>query len=632
MRTLINLFEESVKRFPDHNYLMDKYGDAYEGFTFTQVRDKIYHFAAGLMSLGIQKGDRLALLCEGRHEWVVCEMGILYAGAVNVPLSVKLTPDEILFRIRHAECKIFITSSQQVKKMDGMKLEIEHAIIVGDKPSNPLFDLTYADILRKGEQYLSAHRDEFEKRCRNISENDLANICYTSGTTADPKGIMLLHKNYYANVEQALYLFPLPEKYCTLLILPWDHAFAHTCVVYTLMRCGGCVASVKVGATPMDTLKNIPVNIKDVRPDLLTSVPALAKNFRKNIESGIRSSGRMAEILFSWGMAVGRTYNGNGYNTGKGLRMLLKPIYKLFDVILFKKVRAAFGGKMNYFVGGGALLDIELQYFFAAIGLPMLQGYGLTEASPIISANTLTKHKFGSSGILANNMELKICDDKGNSLPVGEKGEIVIRGDNVMAGYWKNPEATAETIKDGWLFTGDLGSMDKDGFLYVFGRFKSLLIADDGEKYSPEGLEEAFVGHSPYIEQCMLYNNQDPYTVALIVPNKEAIRRYLKHAGIDPASDNALIESLKLIDLELKEYRTGKKYGEMFPQRWIPAAFAVIDEPFTEENNLLNSTLKMVRGKITETYHDRIRYLYTSEAKEINNIHNIKSMQRLFSK
>jgi long-chain acyl-CoA synthetase len=194
------------------------------------------------------------------------------------------------------------------------------------------------------------------------------------------------------------------------------------------------------------------------------SVPTIAKSFRKNIEKGIHDKGKLAEMLFNLGLKIAYAYNRTGWDKGKGIRILLKPLTMLFDTILFSKVRQAFGGRLEFFIGGGALLDIDLQRFFYAIGIPMYQGYGLTEAAPTISANNTIKHKMGSSGPVARYMEIKICDDDGNEVPLGEKGEIVIRGDNVMAGYWKNPEATAETIRNGWLYTGDLGYMDDDSF------------------------------------------------------------------------------------------------------------------------------------------------------------------------
>jgi len=226
-------------------------------------------------------------------------------------------------------------------------------------------------------------------------------------------------------------------------------------------------------------------------------------------------------------------------------------------------------------------------------------------------------------------MDLKICDENGNELPVGEKGEIVIRGGNVMYGYWKNEKATKETIRDGWLYTGDMGYMDKDGFLYVLGRYKSLLIADDGEKFSPEGIEEAISEQSKYIDQCMLYNNQKPYTVALVVPNQHALKIYLEEKGLTADSDEGKRAVLTLIENEINEYRTTGKYGNMFPQRWLPVAIGVLDEAWTEDNGLMNSTMKIVRGKITEKYADLIDYLYTPVAKVITHERNMEAVERM---
>jgi long-chain acyl-CoA synthetase len=296
---------------------------------------------------------------------------------------------------------------------------------------------------------------------------------------------------------------------------------------------------------------------------------------------------------------------------------------------MFSKVRQAFGGRLEFFIGGGALLDIELQRFFYAIGVPMYQGYGLTEASPVISSNNPLKHKMGSSGPLVCDMELKICDEDGHKLPLSEKGEIVIKGDNVMAGYWKNPQATAETIKDGWLFTGDLGYMDKDGFLYVLGRFKSLLIGDDGEKFSPEGIEEALVEQSKYIEQCMLYNNQNAYTTALIYPNVQALKTWIADHHRQAGDQEAYKEVIKLIEDQIDQFTAGGKFEDMFPHRWLPSTFALIDEGFTEENRMLNSLMKMVRPKINEKYKDRIQYLYTPQGKHIHNELNMEALKSL---
>ena len=299
---------------------------------------------------------------------------------------------------------------------------------------------------------------------------------------------------------------------------------------------------------------------------------------------------------------------------GKGFRVLLKPLVRLFDKLLFTKVRENFGGELKFFIGGGALLDKDLQKFYYALGIPMYQGYGLSEATPIISTNGPRRHTFGSSGVLVRPLDLKICDMDGNVLPPGEKGEIVIRGENVMAGYWKNPASTADTVKEGWLYTGDMGYM-RDGLLYVLGRFKSLLIGSDGEKYSPEGIEEALVEHSSCIDQLILYNNQSPYTTALLVPNKERLRKHLAHQNLDLSSDQGREEAIRIIQRQIDRFRKGGDLSTLFPDRWLPTTFAILPEPFTEQNGMVNSTMKIVRGKVEKAYAARIAQLYTPEGK-----------------
>jgi long-chain acyl-CoA synthetase len=419
------------------------------------------------------------------------------------------------------------------------------------------------------------------------------------------------------------------DDFTTLLILPWDHAFAHTAGIYCFMGKGASIASVQGGKTYMETLKNIPKNIKEIRPHLLFTVPVLAKNFRNNIMKSIKANGALSEFLFNVALKIAYAYNGCGYDKGKGFRFLLWPLNKFFDFLIFRKIRDGFGGRLQFFIGGGALLDIDLQKFFYAIGIPMLQGYGLTEASPLISSNAIHRHKLGSSGNVVANLELKICDENGKTRMTGEKGEIVIRGENVMAGYWMNEAATQNSIKNGWLHTGDLGYLDHDGFLYVLGRFKSLLIADDGEKYSPEGMEEAFTTQSGFIDQCMLFNNQNPYTIALVVPNRETLLRYLAAKDLDPRSMAGTRAALEKIKQEFQEYRSENRYGSMFPQRWLPSAIAILDEGFTEENQLLNFQMKIVRGKVVEQYHGRIDFLYTPEGKDLQNEKNRTAMQNL---
>jgi long-chain acyl-CoA synthetase len=632
-RTLINLLETSAEKYADNVLLWEKYGESYQGFTYRHVRERIHLFAAGLLVSGIQKGDRIALISEGRTDWVVAELGMLYAGAINVPLSVKIEElSDLKFRLAHSGCKMVVVSGSQSRKILQIKKDLpdlQKIILLDEINSTESELITLQNLIEKGKDYLSREYGKFEKSFQSMAEDDPVNICYTSGTTADPKGIILTHRNYTANVEQASALLPIPQHYCSLLILPWDHSFAHTAGIYTLMKNGASMACVQIGKTPMETLKNIPVNIKEIRPTFLLSVPALAQNFRKNIEKGIRQKGPKVEKLFNQAVKLASRYNAEGWNRGKGWRKALKPLVALYDKILFSKIRENFGGRLEFFIGGGALLDIELQRFFYAIGIPMFQGYGLTEAAPIISANVPLKHKLGSSGFVVADLEIKICDDAGHEVPVGEKGEIVVRGENVMRGYWKNEKATRETLKNGWLYTGDIGYLDQDRFLYVLGREKSLLISSDGEKYSPEGIEEAIVSHSRLIQQVMLYNNQSPYTVALIVPNREALLGCLSEQNLKCSTAEAQEAALRLLESEINQYKEKGPYAGVFPGKWLPATFAVLGESFTEQNQLVNSTMKIVRSKIVEFYRNRIDYLYTPEGKNIYNQQNRTIVSRL---
>jgi long-chain acyl-CoA synthetase len=633
-RTLPWLLETGVQKFGESVLMWEKRDGQYQPFTYRQIQERVHAAAAGLMSMGIQPGDRVGLISEGRNDWVVSELGILYAGGINVPLSIKIEePSELKFRLAHSGCRMVIVSATHAHKLDKIKKDLPdlEEIILLDPLEQPQSDqVTMAEVVRRGAEYLQRHRSEFERRWQAVHDDDVATICYTSGTTADPKGVMLTHRNYTANVKQCSDHLPQPSWYTSLLILPWDHSFAHTAGVYLLMSIGASMSSVQVGKSPLETLRNIPVNIRETRPTFLLSVPALAKNFRKNIEKGIADKGPVIDKLFRRGLAVAYAYNKEGHNRGAGASARERMAYKFYDTLLFKKIRGGFGGRLDYFIGGAAVLDIELQRFFYAIGIPMYQGYGLTEAAPVISANSPAAHKLGSSGKILPRVELRILDDEDRSVPSGQKGQIVVKGENVMKGYWNNERATKEVLKDGWLYTGDIGYVDEDGYLFVLGREKSVMISSDGEKFSPEGIEETIVAHSPYIDQAMLYNDHSLYTVALVVPNKEAIGGWLKAKNLDPQTAAGQDAALKLLEDQIKAYKTGGRYAGQFPERWLPSALAVLGEGFTEQNRMLNSTLKMVRGRITEFYKNRMDFLFTPEGKDVCNHQNRTIVRRLF--
>ena len=628
--TIIDFVEQYTREYSSLTFLREKVDGVWTETSFEEAREESYRIGAGLMQLGLKKGDKVALLSQGRNLWITSELGILYAGGVNVPLSIKLTEStDLLFRIQHSDSRYVIVSEQQLGKIRNIIADcpkVEKVIVLDPIADYRENEMPISDVIAMGEAYLKEHMEDFKAVYESIQPDDYANISYTSGTTADPKGILLTHRNYTANVEQGASVIHCEKGDVMLIILPLDHCFAHVAGFYTMMSYGGSIATVPVGKTAIATLKNIPIAIKEVKPMLMLSVPTLARNFRKNIETSIKAKGKTVERLYEFALNNAIKYNKEYWNRG-GWQAWRWPLVKLFDKIIFKAVREGFGGRMRFFVGGGALLDIELQRYFCAVGMPMFQGYGLSEATPIICANSDGHAIFGSSGRIVQPLDLKICDEDGNEVPHGQKGEILIKGENVMAGYWKNPESTAKTVVDGWLHTGDLGYVKDEhpGYLWVVGRFKSLLISADGEKYSPEGFEDSLADGSKYIEQVILHNNQDPYTMALIVPNKDTLKELVKSKGLDPASDEGKRAMLQKIQDEVNEYRNGKFAG-MFPEMCLPKAIAVLPEAFTEQNQLLNSSMKIVRGRVEERYADRIEYAYTAEGKELVNERNITSL------
>ena len=634
-KTIVDLFENSVKMYANNTFLLEKKTKKFEPTTYKETQKLVYRLGAGLQELGVKKGDTMALLSEGRNMWIIGELAMFYAGAINVPLSIKLEEsNDLMFRLIHGDVQYIMVSGQQLKKIRQIKdkLPLVKKIIVFDEAIDNLKELedkeiTISEVNKLGDKFLAEHSmEEFLAVANSLQNDDYATITYTSGTTADPKGVVLTHRNYTANVEQSCTLVDINEGWRTLIILPLDHCFAHVVGFYIMLSKGATAATVQVGRTPLETLKNIPLNIKEVKPHFILSVPALAKTFKKNIEKGIAAKGDKAVKMFEFALKVAQTYNGESSRESKGLRIFLKPLVAFFDKILFSKIRENFGGNLRFFIGGGALLDKDLQKFYMAIGMPMFQGYGLSEATPVISSNGPALFQLGSSGKLVQPIELKICDSDGKELPTGEKGEIVVKGENVMAGYWKNPDSTAETVRGGYLYTGDLGYMGKDGLLYVLGRFKSLLIGSDGEKYSPEGIEEAMVQLSPCIDQIMLYNNQSAYTTALIVPNKEKLKEIIKAQGLTLDSEEGKKAAIAEIEKEVNAFKKGGEHAALFPDRWLPSTFAILPEPFTEQNQMINSTMKMVRGKIEKAYAARIDHLYTAEGKQIMNAENIKSL------
>ncbi len=641
-KTVIQMLKKAAAKYKDSPYLTEKTNEGWKSKTFAQVQESTDILAAGLLTFSFQKNDKFAILAEGRTSWVEMEFSVLKIGGISVPLSIKLLPEEVLFRLNHSESKAIILSKNTIDKIFPIWNKIEtknfKIIYLDDDIENlkSLFQknniefeknvILFSNLFETGKLNLEKLSQQLILIESQITENGIVTISYTSGTTGNPKGIMLSHLNYFSNSNDALTSFRLPEFYKLLIILPIDHSFAHTVGTYIALLHATQIYFVDARGGNLNMLKNIPANLREISPDFLLTVPAITGSFMKKIVDTIDDKGGFVKWLFHSGMKSGMKINNDGFRKADFLTKLIHfPIYKFANALIFKKVRKIFGENLKFCVGGGALLDIKQQRFFYTLGVPVLQGYGLTEASPIISANAPYLHKLGTSGPVLQNIECKILKSDGKEAKINEKGEIAIRSNSVMKGYFRNQKATDEVLKEGFLYTGDMGFYDNDNFLVVTGREKALLISQDGEKYSPEEIEEAITNSSNLILQTMIYNDHKKFTTALITLNLTKISALIKKNEMQNAE--MLLSEIKN---SFYSFKNETEYQNVFPEKWIPTFFRILQEPFTEQNFMINSTMKMVRYKIVENYKNVIEEMYNENARNLTNSQNIEVLKKLF--
>jgi len=641
MRTIVNMLHDAAARFPQRAYATKKGDSGWIEYSYSLVDEQSDYVCAALSHNNVTNQSAFGLLAEGRPEWIIAEMGVIKHRSISVPLSIKLAPEEIAFRLTHSEAVGIIASSNTLDNicksfecmegappvlyyLDEIDERLEKYIEkYGWKEGKDFF--SWSALIELGKKALDKDPDSVKSIEKTITEDDTINICYTSGTTGNPKGIMLTHLNYWTNSHDAVELFILPDEvFETLVVLPVDHAFAHTVGIYTSMLRGITLHFVDARGSNSAIIRNFPKNLKEVNPYYLMTVPSISGNFMKKMQQGIRAKGALINGIFERGLQAGIKRNGDGFHRPSfWIRCKTFLPYKLASMLVFPSLQKVFGSRMEYCVGGGALLEARQQHFFAAIGTPVYQGYGLTEAAPIISSNSPSKYKFGTSGIIAPSVECRIMKSETEEAAVNESGEIAIKGDNVMKGYFKNPSATKEVLKtiDGetWLFTGDLGYMDEDGFLVVTGRAKALLIAKDGEKYSPEEIEEVIINNTDIVNQLLVYNDHRSYTTALVTLQEDKISTLIKEEGIE-TPERAYERIMEI----LKGYE--EKAKKSIPVQWMPSTFAIIEKPFSEADKLVNSTMKLVRYKVIEFYTDRIEEMYGHKRHEQLNIEAVKNL------
>ncbi len=640
-QTILDQLAESTRKYPDFKVFYDKTTGEWKGITFKELEQKSDFVAASLLELGYNQQSKFGILSEGRINWIVAELGVHKIRAIAVPLSVKLLPEEIIFRMNHSEADaIFVSANYADKVLSIAKdLKPDFKFIFFDKGDNRIEKaiekynidrkniLYYDDLMALASDAYQKHKDLLEQLRASVQEDDVTVIIYTSGTTGDPKGVMLTQKNFWNNAYWAYKHFRGFPQFCkSLVILPIDHSFAHTAQIYTAIIIPYTVYFLDSRGGGTQAIRNIPINLREVKPYFLLTVPALTGNFMKKINEQIRQQPKFVQWLFKVGLEAGMKKIGDAWKNRPNFieRAFLSLPHGIANMLIFSKIRKSFGN-YKFSISGGAYLDPYQQQFFAAIGMRIYQGYGLSENSPIISTNGPYLWKIGTTGHPLPVVKVKIINN-GKEMGPNQKGEIVVSGPCVMKGYYKNPEATAKTIRDGWLYTGDIGYIDEDGFLVVSGREKALLISQDGEKYSPEEIEETIMSYSPFVNQIMLYNEHFKYTVAIITLDLQYLKEYLKaHKNITPE------HLLKVITDSLMSFRKNRNLKNKFPSRWLPSVFAIVPEPFSEENKMLNSTMKIIRHRIVEAYHDLIEIMKNDETKNQIIDYNLKTLEKLMS-
>ncbi len=593
--TISEMFDNIFKKYSSTSrpILMHKKEGKYVDIKYSELNDLSENFALGLSQLGVKKGDHIALISENRPEWVVSDIAIHKLLAVDVPIYPTLTAKQIEYIFNDAGIKYALVSNQfqfnKVKKiMDNVKT-LEYVIVFNEKGVELDKNIqSYNDVIEKGKIFSSKNPGYFEKQKIKASSDDLLTIIYTSGTTGNPKGVMLTHNNLVSNIKSASELITLKDTDLLLSYLPLCHSFERMAGYYTAFASGSTIAYA-------ESVESVRDNLKEVRPTIMTSVPRMFERIHNRIHGQIENAPNARKKIFYWAINTGSKY---AKAKKKGhVPATLAIQNRVADKLVFQKLRMATGGRIRFFVSGGAALTRELGEFFEAAGFTIIEGYGLTETSPVISANRLDEYKFGTVGKPINGVEVKIAED----------GEILARGPNIMKGYWNNKHATDEMInKDKWLHTGDIGMFDSEGFLVITDRKKHMFVSSGGKNIYPQPIEGLFL-HSKYIDQFVLIGDRRMFLSALVVPDFDAVKEYADRNNIQYTDNDDLVskkEIYDLIDVDIVQLQKDLANYERVRK------FVILSKPFSIEGGEITPTLKVRRKAVEEKYENLIEEMY----------------------
>ncbi len=596
--TIPEMFERVMTKLSGEKRpaLMAKSNGTYRGISYRELLSDTEAFACGLASVGLKKGDRVALISENRPEWVIADQACAALGAVTVPVYPTMNAKQTEYIFRDAGVSLAILSNRfqytKVSKFRDSLRSLDLVVVMNDRSDITDQRVTsFLTLIERGKRFAEADPDYLELSRKMVRGSDLLTFIYTSGTTGEPKGVMLTHQNLVTNIISAASVIDINPTDVLLSFLPLSHSFERMAGYYTAMACGATIAY----AESVDTVRD---NMLEVRPTIVTTVPRLFERIHAKVNKQIDSGPPIKKKIFHWAVRVGKAAakarRHPAFNPGLAMKVAIA------DRLVYSKLRERTGGRIRYFVSGGAALAREFGEFFEAVGLTIIEGYGLTEASPVIAVNRLAHYKFGSVGQPIPGVEVKIAAD----------GEILARGPNVMQGYWRQPEASAQMIdKDRWLHTGDIGMLDAEGFLYITDRKKNLFVSSGGKNIAPQPIENLFLS-SRFIEQFMLIGDRRTYLTALIVPDFDALREYADSHEIPYRTNaelvghteiNALIgQDIATIQKELSSYERVRK-------------FTLLDKPFTIEDGELTPSQKVRRKVVEERYAHLIEDMYKME-------------------
>lgn len=546
--------------------------------------------AAGLSTMGVKRGDRVVILSNTRYQWAVCDMAILGMGGVTVPIYQNSTPEDVVFILNNSQAvAVFIEDAGQLNKIQSLSDQIEKMPqLISFTPVRDPEVVQWSDLLAKGKSHLSSQPEFYLNEIEKNRLSDMATIVYTSGTTGQPKGVVLLHSCIASEIEDLKALLELSDNDSTLTFLPFAHIFGRI-ELWANIYIGWKMAFA-------ESIDRIGPNLTEIRPTFMVAVPRIFEKIYSRILSQIDEGGGLKKKLFYWAVKVGSEMS-RAKREGTPIPLGLSAQYALAYKLVFSKINEKLGGRIRFLASGGAPLSKEIGEFFHAAGILILEGYGLTETTAAVTANTPYKYRFGTVGIAVGDAQVKIAGD----------GEILVKSKKVFKEYYKNPEATAESLNDGWFATGDIGEVDADGFLRITDRKKDLIKTAGGKMIAPQKIEN-ILKTNKLISQVVVYGDKMKYLVALITLNPEELAKFAQTNGLSPSNLEGLIKEQKVFETVREIVR--EKNTKLASYETIKN-FTILPIDFTVESGELTPSLKVKRKYLSQKFEREIKELYS---------------------